>query len=173
MNYPGSNGQNEDAIHSVPFQCACVCRLHTIQALKHAIYYHRLRDRRNSSLILSKETSLSYLKVFSLFLFFTFAFSFAVFCNIFISCTFYGFLWDDASFHIYSEMKYFWAIETREQQSFIIGLKVWSLSCHTKKSFWYDFWYPTFLQNFTAKVHIFWEGHKFLRNLHRIFVLCK
>ena len=139
MNYPGSNGQNEDAIHSVPFQCACVCRLHTIQALKHVIYHHRLRDRRNSSLILSKETSLSYLKVFSfsLFLLFTFAFSFAVFCNIFISCTFYGFLWDDASFHIYSEMKYFWAIETREQQSFIIGLKVCSLSCHTKKSFGY------------------------------------
>ena len=22
------------------------------------------------------------------------------------------------------------------------------------------------------KVHIFWEGHKYLRNLHRIFVLC-
>ena len=51
---------------------------------------------------------------------------------------------------LYSEMKYFWAIETREQQSLIIGLKVCSLSCHTKKSFWYDFWYPTFLQNFTA-----------------------
>ena len=100
MNYPGSNGQNEDAIHSVPFQCACVCRLHTIQALKHVIYHHhRLRDRRNSSLILSKETSLSYLKVFSLFLFFTFAFSlqFSETC-ICISCIFYGFLWNGPAF---------------------------------------------------------------------------
>ena len=34
---------------------------------------------------------------------------------------------------LYSEMKYFWAIETREQQSLIIGLKVCSLSCLTKK----------------------------------------
>lgn len=93
-----------------------------------------LEDRRNSSLILSKETSLSFLKVFSLFFIFYFCFfSAAVFCNICISCIFYGSLWDDASFHIYSEMKYFWAIETREQQSFIIGLKVCSLSCHTKK----------------------------------------
>ena len=24
----------------------------------------------------------------------------------------------------------------------------------------------------SGKVHIFWEGHKFLRNLHRRFVLC-
>ena len=28
------------------------------------------------------------------------------------------------------------------------------------------------IQN-TSKVHIFWEGHKILRNLHLTFVLCK
>ena len=35
------------------------------------------------------------------------------------------------------------------------GLHVWNPTC-------YD----------THKVHIFWEGHTFLQNLHRIFVLC-
>ena len=26
--------------------------------------------------------------------------------------------------------------------------------------------------DFLAKIHIFWEGHKILRNLHQLFVLC-
>ena len=28
------------------------------------------------------------------------------------------------------------------------------------------------LADFPGKVHIFWEGHKFFRNLHQLFVLC-
>ena len=44
-------------------------------------------------------------------------------------------------------------------------------SCHAQKFTmgWNIFWRSIL---YFYKVHIFWEGHKILRNLHQLFVLC-
>ena len=49
----------------------------------------------------------------------------------------------------------------------------WSLSilCSILDQYFVDIFNYLFI--IRGKVHIFWEGHKILRNLHRRFVLCK
>ena len=47
---------------------------------------------------------------------------------------------------------------------------------HPKCAIWQVFFswkqHNFLFRRFHSKVHAFWEGHKFLRNLHRRFVLC-
>ena len=41
---------------------------------------------------------------------------------------------------------------------------------HFRIKYWWEFGIEAFIS--VCKVHIFWEGHMFLRNLHLRFVLC-
>ena len=44
------------------------------------------------------------------------------------------------------------------------------LCSHFRIKYWWEFGIEAFIS--VCKVHIFWEGHIFLRNLHLRFVLC-
>ena len=48
----------------------------------------------------------------------------------------------------------------------------WNSWRTTDFSNWISRWFRLISWELSSKVHIFWEGHKLLRNLHRRFVLC-
>ena len=45
----------------------------------------------------------------------------------------------------------------------------WLRPTRATMKWWSEYFY---ISNLVVKVHIFWEGHKILRNLHPTFVLC-